>query len=54
LVFLAGQGEMVAATKLHLQKLTEDETMLVAGGLAVLVVICLLLSVVQAPREIGR
>jgi hypothetical protein len=28
--------------------------MLVAGGLAILVVFCLLLSVVQTPPEIGR
>src|SRR5579872_2136965 len=32
----------------------ENRTMLIAAGLAILVVICLLLSMVQTPPEIGR
>jgi hypothetical protein len=49
-----GARRFFPAPKLLNKNWVEGTFMLIAGGLGILVVFCLLLSIVQAPREIGR
>jgi hypothetical protein len=49
-----GASRFFPAPKLLNKNWVEGTFMLIAGGLGILVVFCLLLSIVQAPREIGR
>ena len=47
-------SRIVTAIQLLVILCTGDMVMIVATGLAVFVVVCLLLSMVQSPPEIGR